>query len=96
VAGPRGSKRPRTSATFGSDVREARVSSSKHPKTKDDRDRPRDDLERNPGIGSSKGSFATGEDPESIEADNTVEGDTLNDTTAQGGVDPRHTGRTNK
>ena len=71
------------------------MSSSKHPKAKDGHT-PRSDLERNPGIGTSKGAFATGQDPESLEADNTVEGDTMNDTTPQGGVDPRHTGRTNK
>ncbi len=85
----------RPSITFGPGVEEAGVTSSKHPKAKDG-NRPRNDLERNPGIGSSKGAFATGEDPKSIEADNTVEGDTLNDATPQGGVDPRHTGRTNK
>jgi hypothetical protein len=54
------------------------------------------DLKRNPGIGSSKGTFATGEDPRSVEADSTVEGDVENETTREGGVDPRHLGRTNK
>jgi hypothetical protein len=44
------------------------------------------DLKRNPGIGQSKGSFATGVRPEEIEGENTVEGDTDNDTTATGGV----------
>ena len=42
-----------------------------------------DDLERNPGIGQSEGSFAAGEDPQALEGDNTVEGDVEND------VDPR-------
>jgi hypothetical protein len=37
------------------------------------------DLERNPGIGQSKGSFATGVPPEEIEGENTVEGDVEND-----------------
>ena len=59
--------------------------------------RPPDDLERNPGIGTSKGVHsATGVDPEDLEADNTVEGDVMNDTTQTGGVNPNQTGRTNK
>ena len=37
-----------------------------------------EDLERNPGIGQSKGSFMTGIPPEEIEGENTVEGDTEN------------------
>ena len=37
-----------------------------------------EDLERNPGIGQSKGAFATGIPPEEIEGENTVEGDTEN------------------
>ncbi len=47
-----------------------------------------DDLERNPGIGSSKGLFArtSGEDSELIEGDNTFEGDTDNDGGNAGGV----------
>ena len=36
------------------------------------------DLKRNPGIGQSKGSFATGISPEEIEGESTVEGDTEN------------------
>lgn len=58
--------------------------------------RPPSDLERNPGIGSSKGAFRTGEDPEAIEADNTAEGDVENGTNAQGGVSEHEEGRTNK
>lgn len=45
-----------------------------------------DDLERNPGIGQSKGSFATGIPPEEIEGQSTNEGDVDNDTTASGGL----------
>ena len=47
-----------------------------------------DDLERNPGIGSSKGLFARagGENSELIEGDNTFEGDTDNDGGNAGGV----------
>ena len=48
-----------------------------------------DDLQRSPGIGQSKGSFATGEDPHSIEGENTVEGDSENDSTANDGVPER-------
>ena len=56
-----------------------------------------DDLQRNPGIGASKGTFAaTPGDPESLEADNTSEGDVLNDAAKGGGVNPAQRGRTNK
>jgi hypothetical protein len=54
-----------------------------------------DDLERNPGIGQSKGSFMTGIPPEEIEGQSTVEGDVDNDTTATGGVPQRKRERTN-
>lgn len=55
----------------------------------------RDDLERDPGIGQSKGSFATGIPPEEIEGENTVEGDVENDTTASDGVPEGEKARTN-
>ena len=55
-----------------------------------------DDRKRNPDIGQSKGSFATGEDPELLEGENTVEGDVENDSTYGGGVDPKQLGRTNQ
>lgn len=54
------------------------------------------DLKRNPEIGQSEGSFATGDDPEDIEGENTVVGDVENDSTPGGGVDPNQLGRTNK
>jgi hypothetical protein len=54
------------------------------------------DLERNPGIGQSKGSFATGEDPALIEGDNTSEGDVENDPSPIGSVSEDKLGRTNK
>ena len=57
---------------------------------------PPSDLDRNPGIGSSKGAFRTGEDPETIEGDSTVEGDVDNGTNANGGVSEHEEGRTNK
>jgi hypothetical protein len=81
------------------------MASSKHPKGPEDRKaglgsdtpRPPDDLERDPGIGTSKGTFARGKaGPEEIEGDHTFEGDVMSDTTAQGGVNPNQTGRTNK
>ena len=81
------------------------MTSSKHLKGPADRKgglgedvpRPPDDLDRNPGIGTSKGVHsATGVDPEDLEAQSTVEGDVMNDTTAEGAVDPNQTGRTNK
>jgi hypothetical protein len=54
-----------------------------------------DDLDRNPGIGQSKGSFATGVPPEEIEGQSTTEGDVDNDTTASGGVPKGKRERTN-
>jgi hypothetical protein len=54
-----------------------------------------DDLERNPGIGQSKGSFATGIPPSEIEGENTVEGDLDNDSTAADGLRQRPRERTN-
>jgi hypothetical protein len=54
-----------------------------------------DDLERNPGIGQSKGSFVTGVRPEEIEGQSTSEGDVDNDTTASGGVPQGKSERTN-
>lgn len=73
------------------------MTSSKHFKElPPDVPRPPSDLERNPSIGSSKGAFRTGEDPESIAGDNTVEGDVDNGTNAQGGVAEHEEGRTNK
>ena len=44
------------------------------------------DLKRNPGIGQSKGSFATGIPPEEIDGENTVEGDTENNAGPSGEV----------
>jgi hypothetical protein len=54
-----------------------------------------DDLKRNPGIGQSKGSFATGIPPSEIEGENTVEGDVDSDSTAADGVRQRPRERTN-
>jgi hypothetical protein len=47
-----------------------------------------DDLERNPGIGQSKGVFAfETADPDLILGENTVEGDRENDAGIGGGID---------
>jgi hypothetical protein len=54
-----------------------------------------DDLERNPGIGQSKGAFITGEDPRSVEGENTMEGDAENDSPANDGVPEEDRERTN-
>ena len=74
------------------------MSTSKHPDQPEwgEGDGPPDDLERNPGVGQSKGTFATGEDTESIAGDNTVEGDLDNDTTPQGGVRMDHDAEANQ
>ena len=53
------------------------------------------DLDRNPGIGQSKGTFMTCDDPQSIEGENTVEGDVENDSTATDGVPEELRERTN-
>src|SRR4051812_47371807 len=65
--------------------------SNKHPAPADSPVDLQDDLDRNPGIGQSKGLFArtSGEDAELIEGANTVEGDTENDGGNAGGVDPK-------
>lgn len=55
-----------------------------------------EDLDRNPGIGTSKGAFATGRDPKSIEGENRTEGDVENDVRPSGEVDADQLGRTNK
>ena len=69
---------------------------TKHRKT----DKPTDkDLRQNPGIGTSKGTIKGGDildDDESLDGDNTFQGDVENDVMPQGGVDPDQTGRTNR
>jgi len=55
---------------------------NKHPKSGDQPIERKDDLERDPGIGQSKGLFGRGSggrDEELIEGDATVEGDVEND-----------------
>lgn len=73
------------------------MSSNKHLPPDEQPVELQDDLERNPGIGSSKGLFARegGEDAELIEGDNTFEGDVDNDAGRAGGVNMEE-GRTNE
>jgi hypothetical protein len=71
--------------------------SNKHFRPDEQPVKLQDDLERNPGIGSSKGLFARagGQDEDLIEGDNTFEGDTDNDAGIAGGINPE-LGRTNE
>jgi hypothetical protein len=71
------------------------MSVNKHPKTQP-KDRPRSDLDIDPGIGRSKGASMTGEDPRIVDGGSTMEGDVENETNREGGVDPDHRGRTNR
>lgn len=70
------------------------MSTSKHDKQPDEGPFT-SDLESDPGIGQSPGLFATGEDPDLLEADNTQEGDTENGAVLGGGASGK-LGRTNK
>jgi hypothetical protein len=72
-----------------------RFMSSKHPKTNPD-ERPRSDLDVDPGIGRSKGSSMAGVDPRDLDGGSTFEGDVENQTNREGGVDPNRMGRKNK
>ncbi|HEX8233147.1 MAG TPA: hypothetical protein VF559_07375 [Caulobacteraceae bacterium] len=54
-----------------------------------------DDLDLNPGIGTSKGTFATGIDAEEIEGENTFEGDVDSDVDRTDAVREEIRGRTN-
>ena len=68
------------------------MTSSKHDKG----DSPfQDDLGRDPGIGQSKGVFATGGHPQTIKGENTIEGDIDNDPAADGSVDAGDLGHAN-
>ncbi len=71
------------------------MSHSKHPKTKASGGLGEDN-DRNPGIGSSKGTTMGGFDPHDLEGKTSSEGDVMNETTREGGIDPDHRGRTNK
>lgn len=73
------------------------MSTSKHPNQPEwgEGEGPPDDLERNPGIGQSRGLDAGPGGFEDIEGESTVEGDTANNTTPQGGIKVGDWGRTN-
>jgi hypothetical protein len=72
------------------------MSNSKHPLSGHEPDPlPADDLKDDPGIGRSKGTTITGEDPHILAGENTEEGDVANDVTPTGRVDPDQRGRTN-
>lgn len=70
------------------------MSTSKHPPA-GEADPPRDDLDDNPGIGSSKGITMTGEDPHILQGESGDEGDVENDTDATGAPTPQESHRTN-
>ena len=55
---------------------------------------PSDDLETDPGIGYSAGTST--QEIDEIKGENTLEGDVMNDTEADGSVSPIRRGRTNK
>ncbi len=57
---------------------------------------PRDDLQDNPGIGSSKGTTISGEDPHILQGESSDEGDVENDTDATGAITPQEDHRTNR
>lgn len=71
------------------------MSPGKHDRARDGGPFP-DDLERDPGIGRSKGAFATGEDPEELAGVNTAEGDVENEANRLGGADEGRLGRANE
>ena len=66
--------------------------SNAHPKTPVPSDK---DLREDPGIGASKGTIKAGDD-DIQDGANTFEGDTANDADYSHGVEPNHTGHTNK
>ena len=68
---------------------------SKHPDPSHAPVKGEDDLIKNPGIGQSPG-LRDGDEFDLIEGDNTVEGDTDNDTKPDGSLDPDQQGQTSK
>lgn len=75
------------------------MATSKHPHagTADNVPPLPDDLERDPGIGDSKGNFARSDaNPALIRGENTTEGDVMNDVSTTGAVPEGKRGRTNK
>lgn len=68
---------------------------SKHPAPSQQPVKGEDDLVKNPGIGQSPG-LQDGDEFDLIEGENTVEGDTDNDTKPDGSLDPEQMGQTQK
>jgi hypothetical protein len=64
---------------------------NKHLQPEKSPDDLQDDLERDPGISQSAGLFArtSKDDADLIKGENTVEGDTENDSGVGGGVNPK-------
>jgi len=54
------------------------------------------DLKSNPGIGQSKGAYATGGDLDDAEGDSTAEGDVENEAGLHGQATEGKLGRTNR
>jgi hypothetical protein len=69
------------------------MSGNKHPKGHHPNDM---DLKANPGIGQGPAIDNINSTFEDEEGENTVEGDVMNDTTREGGINPRQRGRTNR
>lgn len=66
---------------------------SKQPKTREPNDL---DLKRNPGIGQTTQDIDQQEAVfQDEEGENTIEGDVMNDTEADGSINPNRRGRTN-
>ncbi|HEY8614769.1 hypothetical protein [Phenylobacterium sp.] len=65
------------------------MSTSKHPGPGEVQP-PRDDLQDDPGIGASRGTTISGEDPHILrqDAENSEEGDAANDADATGAPTP--------
>ena len=76
----------------GTQSRSPQITDTKHQKGES---RFTNDIERDPGIGQSKGSFIAGEDPKTTKSENSAEGDVDNDATANDGVPQEDRGRTN-
>jgi hypothetical protein len=70
------------------------MTTGKHPQSgHEPHPLPADDLDENPGIKASRGTTRAGEDPHLIEGENTVEGDTAEDTDATGATTREWKGR---
>jgi hypothetical protein len=78
------------------------MSTSKHPRSgHTPTSLPADDLACDPGIKASRGVTRAGgltgrrERPQTLQGENTIEGDVMNDVDPNGGLNPERRGRTN-